>query len=122
MPNLLVMVLNKPEPQNEILQVFKQIGVKGATVIESMGMGRARAENQVTPLVAGLMRALDTGHHYNRTIFCVIEDDAVLARAVEEADRLVDFSHPGSGIIFTIPVSLVRGMDTVKSVRKKASR
>ncbi len=114
MPSLLVMVLNKPEPQNEILQVFKQIGVKGATIIESMGMGRARAENQVTPLIAGLMRALDTGHHYNRTIFCVIEDDEVLARAVEEADRLVDFLHPGSGIIFTIPVNLVRGMSSGK--------
>lgn len=110
MPNLLVMVLNKPEPQNEIMQAFGRIGVKGATLIESMGMGRAKAENQITPLVAGLMRALDTGHHYNRTIFCVIEDDALLAQAVEEADRLVDFSHPGSGIIFTIPVNLVRGM------------
>lgn len=116
MPSLLVMVLNRPEPQNELLQVFTQIGVKGATVIESMGMGRAKAERQMTPLVAGLMRALDSEHHYNRTIFCVIEDDAVLARALEEADRLVDFSHPGSGIIFTIPVDLVRGMGVEKKM------
>lgn len=108
--HLLVLVLNKPECQSEILRVFHEVGVKGATIIDSVGMGRAKAEHYLTPLVAGLMRVLDDGHNYNKTILAVIEDEAIMQRAVEEADRIVDFSQPGSGIIFTVPVDLVRGM------------
>lgn len=110
MTHLLVLVLNKPEYQSEILRVFSQVGVKGATIIDSVGMGRAKEEHQMAPLIAGLMRALDNGHHYNKTILSVIEDELVMQRAVEEADRIIDFSQPGSGIIFTLPVDLVRGM------------
>lgn len=110
MTHLLVLVLNKPECQSEILRAFRQVGVKGATIIDSVGMGRAKAEHHLTPLVAGLMRVLDNGHHYNKTVLSVIEDEAVMRRAIEEADRIVDFSQPGSGIVFTLPVDLVRGM------------
>jgi nitrogen regulatory protein PII len=108
--HLLVLVLNKPEYQSEILRVFRQVGVRGATIIDSVGMGRAKAEHHLTPLVAGLMRVLDNGHHYNKTILSVIEDESVMQRAIDEADRIVDFSQPGSGIIFTLPVDLIKGM------------
>lgn len=93
MTHLLVLVLNKPEYQSEILRVFRQVGVKGATIIDSVGMGRAKSEHQLTPLVAGLMRVLDNGHHYNKTILSVIEDEAVMRQAIEEVDRIIDFAN-----------------------------
>lgn len=110
MTHLLVLVLNKPEHLSEVMKAFRRVGVKGATIIDSVGMGRARAEHHLTPLVAGLMRVLDNGHHYNKTILSVIEDEDVMRKAIEETDRIVDFDKPGSGIIFTLPVDLVRGM------------
>ena len=56
MTHLLVLVLNKPELIPQVTKAFRKVGVKGATVIDSVGMGRAKAEPQLVPLIAGLMR------------------------------------------------------------------
>lgn len=110
MTHLLVLVLNRPELIPSVTKAFRRIGVKGATVIDSVGMGRAKAEPQLVPLIAGLMRGLDEGHQYNKTILSVIEDEDILQQAITEVDSLVDFDQAGTGILFTVPVELVRGM------------
>ena len=53
MTHLLVLVLNKPELIPQVTKAFRKVGVKGATVIDSVGMGRAKAEPQLVPLIAG---------------------------------------------------------------------
>lgn len=109
----LFLVLNETEYLEDILAAFVEIGVKGATIVDSQGMGRALAanSNQHIPMFGYLKNLLDDGHPYNKTIFTVINDQELVDRAVEAVNEVVgDINKPGVGFIFTVPVGSVYGM------------
>jgi nitrogen regulatory protein P-II 1 len=105
---LLVAVINHEERVDEILAGFLELGITGATVIETRGMGRVLTRE--VPIFAGL-RGLDArARPSNRTVFCVADDakvDAAIALVQEICGSL---DAPGAGIVFTVPVSRVVGL------------
>ncbi|MGE5484196.1 MAG: P-II family nitrogen regulator [Ignavibacteriales bacterium] len=105
---LLVLVLNKKEHVRTVLKALLRLGVSGATVFPSTGMGRTLADE--VPLFGGLRRALDGETVDNTTIFSVIEDESVVANVIQSMPDLVgDLRKPGTGILFTVPVTRVIG-------------
>ena len=58
------------------------------------------------------LRSLAAGDEmHNRTLFAVVEDDAVLERAVTAAEKVIgDFDQPDNGILFVVPVARVLGV------------
>lgn len=105
----LFIVLNKLEYLDDILDMFLDVGVKGATILDSQGMGRAIGEHDA---VFGVIRSMiDGARPFNKTIFTVIEDEEVLDKAVKGVqDILGEISDPGVGMMFTMPVGEVYGM------------
>lgn len=105
----LFIVLNKVEYLEDILDMFLDIGVKGATILDSQGMGRAMGD---TDAFFGTIRnMIDGARPYNKTIFTVIEDRAILDRAIKETKNIVgEISDPGVGMMFTLPIGEVHGM------------
>ncbi len=120
MANLLVLVLGDVQKFPEILSGWEQAGVPGVTVLDSTGSRHLleRGSRDDLPLMPSL-RSLVTGDEVNsRTLFTVIEDDAVLERAVAAAQKVVgDFMRPDTGILFVVPVSRTWG---VPKARKKS--
>lgn len=110
--NVLFIVLNKIEYLDEILDSFVDIGVKGATVLDSQGMGSVITNNGESEPFFGAIRAfLDNSRPYNKTIFTVIEDEKILEEAVKTVKAIVgDINKPGKGMMFTLPVNNVYGM------------
>lgn len=108
--NALFLILNETEALNSILEDFVEVGVHGATIIDSQGMGAALTMGDV-PIFGGLMRVMhDNNRPYNKVIFTVIKDDRVLDAAVEVVNRhLGDMSKPGVGLMFSVPVNNVWG-------------
>lgn len=110
--NALFLVLNETEYLDEILDAFVDIGVKGATILDSQGMGSALTnggKNQ--PFFGALRSLLDNARPYNKTIFTVIEDDEILDNAVKAVKRILgDMEKPGVGLMFTLPIGKIYGM------------
>lgn len=109
----LVLVLNKTEYLEDILNNLMTIGVKGATILESQGMGSAimTGHHSGSSRFGALKTAFDRERPYNKTIFAIIEDEALLHKAMETIrDVAGDLSEPGEGLMFTIPVGHVLGM------------
>lgn len=111
--NVLILVLNKMEYLDDILDGFVKAGVKGATILDSQGMGSAIAGsgqgNQ--PLFGAIRLFLDNAKPYNKTIFTVIDDEEVLAKAIETVKNILgDINARGVGLMFTLPVHDVYGM------------
>lgn len=106
----LFVILNETEELNAILEDFVKVGVRGATIIDSQGMGAALTMGDV-PIFGGLMRVMhDNNRPYNKVIFTVIEDETVLEAAVGVVDtQLGDLSKPGVGLMFSVPVDNVWG-------------
>lgn len=109
----LIIVLNKTEYMEDILNNLMKIGVKGATILDSQGMGsKILSKNYETQNLFGTLKtAFDREHPYNKTIFTVIESEELLDKAMETIQAVVgDLSKPGEGLMFTVPVGKVLGL------------
>jgi nitrogen regulatory protein PII len=72
---LLVAVVHDPEKLDEILSGFLEIGITGATVLSSEGMGSLLSHD--IPLFAGLQTLVSGSRPQNRLILSVISQDHV---------------------------------------------
>lgn len=111
--NVLFIVLNEMEYLDDILDSFVDIGVKGATILDSQGMGSAISNSGRgnDPFFGAIRTFLDNSRPYNKTIFTVIEDEELLNEAVKSVkDILGDMNKPGVGMMFTVPVGNVYGL------------
>lgn len=106
---LLIVVVNQEEKLDEILSGFLEIGITGATVINSEGMGHVLSHD--IPIFAGLQTLISRSRPQNRTIFSVINEDEKVDGALDMLKEICgDLGNPATGIAFTIPVNRVVGL------------
>lgn len=105
---LLVAVINDAEKVDEILSGFLELGITGATIIGSEGMGRLLSHD--IPIFAGLQTLISGSRPQNRTIFSVIPKDRVDPAVELLQDVFGDLSSPATGIVFILPVERVVGL------------
>jgi len=106
---LLVCVVNEPRKVDDILQAFLEIGVPGATVLDSYGMGTLLIED--IPIFAGFRSLLAGSSKYNKTIFSLMENRETVERAVAAIEKICgDLENPSTGIVFTVPVNFAKGL------------
>ena len=91
---LLVIILNKTDVLDYLLEGLSAAGIKGATIIESSGMAMTLSRLDSSFLSASI-RGLFSGEEDNRTILSVIKNNQL-----------------NTGIMFTVPLDFVEG--TVK--------
>ena len=116
---LLVLVLNKTECLEELLERFVEINVKGATIIESTGMARALHDGGSTGSILGSLRSLiDPERQQSKTVFCVVKDEIVddVRAVVDEVTGGLD--HPDTGILFSVPTVFVDGIHPGRTAKK----
>jgi len=105
---LLILILNKAEKLEEVLEGFLEVGITGATVIDSVGMGHILSEE--IPIFAGLRFMFTGAKPHNKTIFSAIRDDKEKP-AIEILKKILgDINQPGTGIVFTIPIDRAEGL------------
>ena len=106
----LVLILNKTEKLNDVLEAYVKVGIKGATVVDSQGMGSALSESNL-PMFGGFLRTvLDNNRPFNKVIFSVVKDEEVLNDAIAAVENILgDMSKPGVGLMFVMPVDRVVG-------------
>ncbi|MGI6317427.1 MAG: P-II family nitrogen regulator [Dethiobacteria bacterium] len=108
---LLVLVLNRRECLNKILEKYLEIGIKGATILDSKGMGRAFMEGD-SPVVGGLRNLIyNQSRPGNNTVFSVVESKEKIDEAIREIESVIgSLGEPGTGIVFTLPLERVKGL------------
>ncbi len=94
----------------EILESWKEIGVPGVTILHSIG-GFQASELVRKSGLGGFLKMFEEVRSPQRTLFSLIDDQAMLEQAISEADRVVKgFDRPRSGILFTLPIGQVLGL------------
>ena len=107
---LVVVILSKAQLVDELITGFLDMGVSGATVVESRGMGQIIRQDM--PMFAGLVSLFPetTG---SRTVMSVVPEEMV-DQIFDLVDEIVgDLEGANSGVCFSLPVDKFRG------VRKK---
>jgi nitrogen regulatory protein P-II 1 len=106
---LLIAVLNQEEKLEQILSGFLELGITGATILQSEGMGRVLSHD--IPIFAGLEPLLTRSRPQNQTIFSVIQEEEKVEGALALLQEICgDLNNPATGIAFTIPVNRVVGL------------
>ena len=106
---LLIAVINQEDRLDDILSGFLELGITGATVINSEGMGHVLSHD--IPIFAGLQTLISRARPQNQTIFSVIDDDEKVEGAIALLQEICgDMDNPATGIVFTIPVTRVTGL------------
>ena len=105
---LVFIVLNRDEYLEEVLEGFVELDVRGATVIDSVGMGQLIAH--AAPVFGGISRLVTGARPYNKTIFTVVEAAKIEAIVKVYEQICGSLDDPGAGLIFTVPVDFVKGL------------
>lgn len=104
----LFIVLNDLSYLEAILQRFVELRVRGATIIDSMGMARAIMDSEGMNFYSSspFQRSLSDDQKSSKTIFTVIPEGQDASGIVEEVKKIVASSkREVIGFMFTVPVS-----------------
>ena len=105
---LLVFFLNKEEYLEEILEAFLELNIKGATILDSVGMGSILAQD--IPIFAGFKNLLQGSRPANKTILTVIPENLVTP-AIKAIEQIVgSLEEPGRGLLIVLNVDEVFGL------------
>jgi len=110
---LLVLVLNRVEKLNKLLNELAKHGLTGATVISSNGLAHELIKSNdesLSNIFGSLRRILNPNERENKTIFMVVKEERVpeITEIVEQV--IGSILEPDTGIIFTVPVEYLKGM------------
>ena len=114
---LLVSVLEETEKLTDIMEGFARIGIKGSTVLDSIGMGRVLMKARATlPVMKQINKVITDLQSSNKTIITVIQNKDILDQAIRIVKSLCgDLCQPGRGILFALPLEVVEGLPEADS-------
>ncbi len=109
---LVVIILNKTECLDELLEAFGENHISGATIIDSKGMVQELNETDHEDLyfLVSLRSLLNPSHKENKTIITVTkeEDIPLISKITNEVTGGLD--KPDTGILFTLPIDYLEGL------------
>ena len=105
---LMVIILNKTDALEYLLEGLSASGIRGATIIDSSGMAETLSKLG-SSLISASLRALFSGDEENKTIISVIKNDQLEAARKVVYSTVGDLSQPNTGILFTVPLDFVEG-------------
>lgn len=121
---VLFIVLNEPEYLPEVLFKMKQLGIRGATVIDSMGATAISKDIYSIPVIGGFMKSIDGDTHYNKTVFSVIEREEQVDLVMNRIEKVLggDMKKPNKGIMFVLPVTHMRGGELERHIESRENK
>ncbi len=106
---LVVIVLNKVECLQELLEEFSERELQGATVINSHGMMQELSDEDEMRFILSLRHVLNPDHKENRTIFMAASESKVPV-IIEAVNKVTGGLDKGdTGILFTVPIDYLEG-------------
>lgn len=107
---LMVIILKKTEALDDLLTRFSEVGIRGATILDSTGMASELALNHEDDIQwLGTLRSfLNPEKEKSKTILAVVDDDQIsVLKAI--TNKVIDLSKPNTGILFSVPITNLSG-------------
>lgn len=115
----LLFVLDDPDHLDKVLTAWADIGVRGVTIMESTGWQRRRIQQSMLGArfdFASLAGGARLENHM--TLFVVVENRAIVEKALEVAESIVgDLDEPDTGILVAWPIEIIKGLPNEEEPR-----
>jgi len=105
---MIMFVLDDPDHLDAVLKTWEEVGIRGATIIESTGIHRRR--RQILPMryVFPSTRNVEESHY---TLFAIVESDDVVQLCLQATEQLLgDLDEPNTGVFAAWPLVIVKGL------------
>jgi nitrogen regulatory protein P-II 1 len=113
MSYLVVLIVDDPEDCLRVVDAWSELGITGATILESTGMGRIRKGGMRDdfPLIPSLQDFMAVREEPHRTILSVVEDEEMVEKMASFAQHTIgDLQEPHTGFMFVVPVLKAYGL------------
>ena len=111
MPHMLMLVLSEINRLDDVLNAWREIGIPGATIIESSGIYARERQRHIPArfLFSGGTRAgVERGQF---TLFAVVCDESMAERCLEATESVIgDLGNPNTGIFVSWPLDIAKGI------------
>lgn len=122
---VLFIVLNEIEYLHDIITKMREVGLRGATIIESMG-STTIVENDLytNSFLASIVSAIEGKNKASRVIFSLIEKEEQVKSAIREVQEILggDLKKPNLGIMFVLPVTHFKGGDIERHIESRENK
>lgn len=106
---LLVFILNDSDTLEKIMVEFANMGIKGSTIIDSVGMANVLSSCEESSLFSSLSMLMNKGRTSNYTVLTVLRKEKVNKALEIINDVTGGLDKAGTGIAFTVPLGQVIG-------------
>lgn len=111
MSKMVILVLADGSKATATLEVWARVGVTGATILDSSGIGQQLAGHDDLPLIPSIRAVLRTQEHTHRTIFSVIPDTFNIPELIRATEVVTGpLAAPHTGILIVLPVLEAYGL------------
>lgn len=108
---MMMFVLDNPNQLDAILDAWRAIGVRGATIVESTGLYRRQLKilgARFLPSLPELVERVQQGHY---TLFVVVPDAQTVRACLTASEEVVgNLAEPNSGILVSWELDFVKGL------------
>jgi len=109
MTNLLVVILHDETYLPDLLQAWQNVGLPGATIIDSVGA--YRATTWLDQVGLGAIGDLFARAEQSKILLAALDDDSKLEEAVTTVEEIIgDLNAPYTGLYFVIPIARSGGI------------
>lgn len=105
-------VVNNTKKVKVIVNKLKDIGIKGATIFDTMGSHAFYNEYIAKKgSIVYSMRSIENPAIFNKTLISIIQCEKHVFEAIDAIEEILggDLTKPGTGIVFTVPLINYQG-------------
>jgi hypothetical protein len=127
MPHLVNLVVHDPGMVHALAEAWLSAGVTGMTILDSSGLSHmtyGEGTREDLPLFPSLRKLMEGAERQSRLLMSVVPDGFDLEALIAATERVLGpLEEPDSGILFILPVTQVRGLQSgLKGRPKPAAR
>jgi hypothetical protein len=115
---MVMLVLNRIELLDQVLDAWRAAGVGGTTIVESMGLYRHQQQRKRLHMrfhfEAGIPQGMQRSQY---TLFAVVPDDECVERCRVAAESVMgDLGGPNTGILVAWPLGYAKGIGLAQAL------
>ena len=105
---MIMFVLDNNALLDQVLEAWSDLGLPGATIIESTGLHRRRIKRIPMRYAYGSQPLEEKG---NTTLFIIVENEAVVRDCLRAVEAIVgDLDGPNTGVFSAWPIPITKGV------------
>jgi len=122
---VLVIILNEIEYLGSIVELLKESGIRGATVLDGLGSNPKDNYQLNTPsFLASIVESLEQGGKVKKIIISLVEREDQVQKAIGKIDGLVNGKGKAvsGAIMMTLPVNHMRGGELERHIIRRDAK